>query len=58
MGETLIPTHSLRYQIRSFPRPDLGEGIGENRPVLQQRFVTPNGKDVWHDVPTVEAESS
>lgn len=43
MGETLIPTCSFRW---------LRDYDGER--LLQQRFVTFHGQEVWRDVPEVE----
>lgn len=48
----LIPTMSLRLQMRTFPAPHIGPNITERRPVLQQRFEGSRGAE-WIDVPIV-----
>jgi len=58
MAEKLIPTFGLRFIIRQFPVPGLGPEISQGRPVLQQRFETPNGKAVWRDVPTTDEKEA
>jgi len=58
--ETLPPTMSLRYVLRPFAiaAPSFGGVVlSELRPVLQQRFTTPNGSPLWRDVPTVEEKT-
>lgn len=39
---TLIPTHGLRWKKKN------------KSTILQQRFTTSTGKEVWREVPTVE----
>ena len=50
MSETLIPTGGLRFARRYMKILKTMELVT----VLQQRYVTPGGKEVWRDVPTVD----
>ena len=50
MSETLIPTGELRFARRYVKILKTMELVT----VLQQRYVTTGGKEVWRDVPTVD----
>jgi hypothetical protein len=53
-NETLIPTHGLRFVTRAYdvPTDTFGGGtVRKHANVLQQRFTTTGGKEVWKDVP-------
>jgi hypothetical protein len=56
MSETLIPTMGLRYEERDVETPALEPGLYYWTTVrmLQQRFTTPAGVEVWKDVPLVQ----
>lgn len=58
MGETVIPTFSLRYVWKFIPRPEFGEHISQKEKVLQQRFERPNGASVWRDVELIDDEEN
>ena len=60
MSETLIPTMGLRFIEVEAPAPFTmhtplgGPPLMQMYRVLQQRFTTPAGSEVWQDVPLVQ----
>jgi hypothetical protein len=58
MSETLIPRHCLRFVKRTVHAPELGDGVGREIRMLQQRYTNLSGQEVWDDVPLVEDEEA
>lgn len=56
MPKALVPTMALRLAILPRPVPGYDGSVCRDEPVLQQRFMKPDGGHIWTDVPVVKPE--